>query len=620
MAKTFYVQKKSGTYSDILEAYGLGNLLNKILNSVNSPRARVTIKDNGGCYELESSAEITPGIIEKVSFFYLFKFIIKETDKTPEWIDKSSSYDFSLNKKVKDERREQEKTIRENKDITNEQKIQQVKQLRDSYNSPQAFKIDKEYDVYNELRKNSYNYFINKFEIIHRDKSEKRFHILLNEILNYYSIYQYSDKKLSAENKATKTLRDSNIVIKDSSNAQIINPNHGQGVYKSKSNGLNRDNPPSFWINELMKISGALECNCMICQTIAVGSKYDLKVYVPEVIQSDTNWIKSFIMDFKNNLKSNTPIRIDILNILHLIRKFIEKSPEYIGEVHNTVKGLHSVYQKQLSADKTKPRTVLNISFISVPKFITIQNQEESYNWLDIINEQIKIIGNIGRKKGKITEDGATIQGLMLYRTFISGSDIYSFFDFAFWYAQYLSSQLSKNEYTQAFSIETLNQFYKCMDTNELKLTEIITDAGFKAVANAIRESTIVLQTIASLKKQGKAKDYQLEKLNVYSIRYGVAQVLQSKSKSTKELAEFIGEFIALYNAETAGKSETKGKSFRANVREDELYAFYNLLEQSKSSKLVGALLASYGFALKAKDTTKPDEQEENLIEESIED
>jgi len=112
MAKTFYVQKKSGTYSDILEAYGLGNLLNKILNSVNSPRARVTIKDNGGCYELESSAEITPGIIEKVSFFYLFKFIIKETDKTPEWIDKSSSYDFSLNKKVKDERREQEKTIR----------------------------------------------------------------------------------------------------------------------------------------------------------------------------------------------------------------------------------------------------------------------------------------------------------------------------------------------------------------------------------------------------------------------------------------------------------------------------------------------------------------------------
>lgn len=611
MAKTFYVPKKSGTYSDILEAYGLGNLLNKILNSVNSPRARVIIKDNGGYYELESSTEITDEIIGNVSFFYLFKFIIKEPDKIPEWVNNSFSYDFPLNKKVKDERREQEKNIRENKEITNEQKIQQIKLLRESYNSTQAFKIDKEYDVYNELRKNSYSYFVNKFEILHKDKSVNRFRILINEILNYYSTYQHSSEELAAENKVTKSLKTYNLIIKDNSNAQIINPNHGQGVNKTKSNGLNRNNPPSFWINELMKICGALECNCMICQPISVGSKYDLKVYVPEVMQSDTNWIRFFIMDFKSNLKSNTPIRIDILNVLHLIRKFIEKKPEYVGEIHNTIKGLHSVYQKQLSADKTKPKTVLNISFISVPKFISIQDQEEAYNWLDIINEQIKIIANIGRKKGKVTEDGEIIQGLMLYRTFISASDIYCFFDFVYWYAQYISSQLSKNEFTQPFSIETLNQFYKCMDTNELKLSEIISNDGFKAVANAIRESTITLQTIASLKKQGKAKDYQIDKLSLYSIRYGIAQALQSKSKSHEELAEFIGEFIAFYNAETAGKSETKGKSYRANVREDELLSFYTLLENAKSSKLVGALLASYGFALKAKDTSNQENSEE---------
>lgn len=606
MAKVFYVQKKSGTYSDILEAYGLGNLLSKILNSVNSPRAKVVIKDKGRYYELESSAEITPETIEKVSFFYLFRYIIKEYDKTPKWIDKSISYDFPLNKKVKDERRDQEKTIRENKELTSEQRIQQIKQLRDSYNSAQAFKIDKEYDVYNELRKNSYNYFVSKFEIIHKDRSEKRFHILLNEILNYYSTYQYLDEKLNAENKVIKALKKSDIVIKDSSNAQIINPNHGQGVYKSKSNGLNRDNPPSFWINELMKISGALECNCMLCQIIAVGSKYDLKVYVPEVIQSDTNWIKSFILDFKGNLKSNTPIRIDILNVLHLIRKFIEKTPEYIGEIHNTIKGLHVVYQKQLSADKTKPRTVLNMSFISVPKFISIQNQDESYKWLDIINEQIKIIGNIGRKKGKLTEDGTTIQGLMFYRNFISGSNLQSFFDFSFWYTQYLSSQLAKNEYTQAFSIETLNQFYKCMDTKELKLTEIISNVGFKAVAGAIRKSTVTLQ-------------YTPKESRKYDVRYGVAQTLQNKSKSKEDLAEFIGEFVAIYNSETARHSEKTGKPLRASVRENELFEFYTLLD-SFPSKLVGALLASYGFALKAKDTAKPDEPEESLIEESVED
>ena len=153
------------------------------------------------------------------------------------------------------------------------------------------------------------------------------------------------------------------------------------------------------------------------------------------------------------------------------------------------------------------------------------------------------------------------------------------------------------------------------MDTKEINLSKIILNSGFQAIANAIRESTITLQTIASLKKQGKAKDYQLEKLNLYSIRYGVAQKLENKSKTHEDLAEFIGEFIALYNAETAGKAATRGKSFRANVREDELQSFYTLLENSKSSKLVGALLASFSFALKAKDTNNQDDLEDFEIE-----
>lgn len=606
MAKVFYVQKKTGTYSDILEAYGLGNLLIKILYSANSQRAKVVIKDKGRQYELESSTEITAETIEKVSFFYLFRFIIKEYDKIPEWINKSNSYDFPLNKKVKDERREQEKTIRENKELTNEQKILQIKQLRESYNAPQAFKIDKEYDVYNELRKNSYDYFLNKFEILHKEKREEYFHSLLNEILNYYSNYQNVDTKLSAEESVLHALRNLKIKISDKSNAQIINPNQGQGVNRLKSNGLNRINPPTFWINELMKISGALDCNCMICQPIAVGSKYDMKVYVPEIIQSDTNWIKSFIQEFKSNLKSNTPIRIDILNVLYLIKKFIEKTPEYIGEIHNTIRGLHVVYQKQLSADKTKPRTVLNISFVSVPRFINIQNQDDAYKWLDIINEQIKLISNIGRKKGIVLEDGATIQGLMLYRNFISGSDLQSFFDFSFWYSQYLSSHLSKNEYTQSFSIETLNKFYKCMDTNELKLTEIISNVGFKAVAGAIRKSTVTLQ-------------YTPKENRKYDVRYGLAQTLQNKSKSKVDLAEFIGEFVALYNSETARQAEKTGNSLRVIVRENELKEFYTLLDRFPS-KLVGSLLASYGFALPAKDATKQEDPEQVLINEPIED
>ena len=79
-----------------------------------------------------------------------------------------------------------------------------------------------------------------------------------------------------------------------------------------------------------------------------------------------------------------------------------------------------------------------------------------------------------------------------------------------------------------------------------------------------------------------------------------MAQALQVKSKTPEDLAEYIGEFIATYNAETARQTEKSGQALRANVREDELTEFYSLLDKF-SSKLVGAMLASYGFALSAK-------------------
>ena len=78
-------------------------------------------------------------------------------------------------------------------------------------------------------------------------------------------------------------------------------------------------------------------------------------------------------------------------------------------------------------------------------------------------------------------------------------------------------------------------------------------------------------------------------------------QLLQTKSKSVEDLAAYIGEFIALYNAETARNYEKGGNGKRSMVREDELNKFYTLLDLYPPY-LIGALLASYGFALPKKD------------------
>lgn len=137
------------------------------------------------------------------------------------------------------------------------------------------------------------------------------------------------------------------------------------------------------------------------------------------------------------------------------------------------------------------------------------------------------------------------------------------------------------------------------MSTATLKLGDRINNPGFISIARAIRRSTVSLQ-------------YTPKREREFNIRYGLAQELQVKSKSTDDLATFIGEFVTTYNAETARYEELRrnsnaegSKSARAVVKDAELNAFYHLLD-GHSSRLVGALLGSYGFALTAKEQPSP--------------
>jgi hypothetical protein len=301
------------------------------------------------------------------------------------------------------------------------------------------------------------------------------------------------------------------------------------------------------------------------------------------------------LFDFKKYLKSTSPIKYDIINSIDLTAKFIKHTPEYLGKVRKTLKGFHSVYQKKLGG-VDKPGTVTNIAFLNTPDFVEYNNQDEASEWIEILEQQRNLISNI-------KEQGDSIQGLQSYRNFlgaIGNSALEYFTDFSYWYSSYLMQQLSReNRFVRTFKKEHLNKFYKNMDTQELNLSEIIQNEGFQAVAKAIRKSTVSLQYTPKDQRQ-------------FEIRYGLAQQLQNKSKSKEDLATFIGEFIGTYNAETGRNAEKNGgKSLRANVKDEELAQFYSIADKFPS-RLVGALLASYGFALTKKDAPKDEPQNDD--------
>ena len=342
----------------------------------------------------------------------------------------------------------------------------------------------------------------------------------------------------------------------------------------------------SNWVSESMKISGAL--SMMVCQYVKVGSSYDLKIFVPEFNQISYNQSKQILFDFKKNLKSASPVKLDIINIIDLSHKFIQRTPEYNkGKIKDTIKGFHAAYLKDLGQNKA----VANLAFINTPDFIEYKTKEEGREWIEILEEQKRIISGI-------EELGDSIQGLQAYRDFLGSTGqlaIDKFNKFSYWYGNYLTQAISKEKYyVRPFQTETLNKFYINMDTQELNLTEIIKNDGFQAVATAIRKSTISLQ-------------YTPKDQRKFEIRYGLAQQLQNKSKSKEDLATFIGEFIGVYNAETgrfAEKNEKKPeppKAPRATVKDGELLEFYQLLDKN-SPRLIGALLSSYGFALTSRE------------------
>lgn len=569
MYKKFFVHKRSATYSEILESFGLASLVDEILARSEIEEKQIIIEDEGPYYSVTSSEEITEAMITNLDYFQVINFIKKDVKTTiPAGIARSSCFDYPSEKAVQDKYKSRYDEIEKNKSLS----AQQRKAVQKKLNEDKLSEVDIKFDVYRELTKNPYTSFTKLHENFHRN--QKYFPELITEILDYYSSQPVKKRhfKLSDDQPTAQ---------------QLFNPNQGKGLNKSKANNLSMGNLKAYWVTETMKISGALEI--MSVQYVKVGSSYDLKIYVPDFKNIQLRKAIDFFTKFKRPLKSTSPIKLDILNMLDLITQFILSTPEYNGKPKNTVKGFHTVYQKDLGQNKA----VANIAFTNTPDFIEYSSKQEGKAWIDVLKEQRNIISNI-------EELGASVEALKNYRNFLGSTknNAFEYFaNFSYWYCAYLMQSLDKEKYyVKPFKVEILTKFYIYMD---IKLSEILNNEGFKAVAQAIRKSTVLSQ-------------YTKKEHRKFEVRYGLAQQLQNKARSKEDLITFIGGFITNYNSEIALKVDSLVKSGiepqeaakslgRRNIKDSELVEFYELLDKSPSN-VIGALLASYGFALNKKD------------------
>lgn len=571
MYSIFKVKKNAGTYSDVIEAFGLANLLREIQSRVNLPRPKLWIEDKGLYYELLSKPEITDEDLDRLKYFPLFKYVIKNSSDTFD----EEYFDYPQQRELKKEK--QELVQKAYKEFTGKEKADllknRLKEIEKIYNDEKY--ISPQLDVYSQII--TPNNFTSSYKLYKNISSNKeRFADIIKAILNYYM-----DQKIDFDTKLLKSFTDSVTAL------QIYNPTTGKGQNKGKASGASAGPVKLNWISETMKISGTI--TNMLCQLVKIGNSYDLKVVVPDFRKTEYGKQQQIVLGFKKHIKGNTPLKVDILNLLIANRQLIEYTDEFKNfKAKNILSGLHSTYQKDLGQNKA----VVNIAKLQTPSFIEFNSEDEAKDWVEFLNEQINIIGSI-------EELGDATQGLIAYRTFLTSSHFPSWTKFIFWYNEHIMSNFSKNKFALPFKIKSLNKLLKNTTMNEFQISEIISNEGFQRVAYAIRKSTVTLQ-------------YTPKDQRMFEIRYGIAQTLQNKSKSAQDLAAYIGEFIGTYNAETARKAELK-KGYRKPVRENNLNDFYSLLDKYPS-KVVGALLASYGFALEEKEAAEV-EQKENIVE-----
>jgi len=584
MFQKFYINKQSGTYSEAIEAYGVAKFILELAEKrLNIKHFSLTIHDEFSHFEIVLSQPILEDQLDELKYFIPLPFIKKESKQAISTdIPSDKLLDYPQQKDIQEQYKIRYDSIEKNKKLTQDERRVAKKILGEEKKGEFGNRIKSEYDVMREIISKPYDSYLKLFDNFH--KNQDNFPALTKEILYYYTA-------------ASTTLpkRIFKLILEKPNALQLYNPNQSKGLNRAKADSTKMDSVESNWITESMKILGSL--SFMSCQFIKIGSTYDMKIYVPSFHSINLEKARSVTQSFKSALKSLSPIRLDIINILSFSEGFIKQTPQYnFGKLKNTLKGFYTTYQKSLG----NARGITNISFIQTPDFIIYTTKEEADEWIEILDQQRKTIQSI-------EENGDAIQGLEAYRSFLGSngeSALRYFSKFSFWYSGYLMQQLTKNNrFIRTFKVEHLNKFYQNMEPT---LSEIIENEGFKAIALAIRKSTVSLQ-------------YTPKEQRHFEIRYGLAQQLQNKAKSKNDLATFIGEFIGIYNAETGRYAEkNKGKAPRTNVKDMELEKFYKLLDTT-SPRLIGALLTSYGFALHAKDKEDaPAQEEQELNNEEI--
>lgn len=568
----YYVPKRTGTYSDVLVAYGLATLLDHIFRQVKDPteRWRIVLEDGGGHYLVRLSEPVREEWVYRLPAL---------RNPAPLIVRRGQAGEDDEPVRNVDDTWAQVKLWGEQRKALAEQGVRGTdleQQLRD-FEPPTDWATVVFLGDFRMQADGIYNRIASQW-----NKSRVR---LADHLPAVLSLFGHPDTGPSDILAAWSKLAKRDGIKPEETASQLLNPHQGKGLNESKANALRMDNIKDRpWPEEYLKAVGLWHCLAPR-QTMDTN---DWKAYVLAPLRLSWQAHQEAFARFNRYLwrerGGQTALKTDITSVLLFSRAWLDyveaawrddddfdlpRAPEKV------VAGFHVAQFKLLSRNAY---TMVNLSFLSLPAWSgDLRTRADVVALQETIDEHLEVIRSIDETHS----DGFDL--LRRYRDFVSSGNWDAFFDFAAGYSHEILRRLNDGaRYVPTF---TTSRLRRLMMTNRKDLTPIVQNSGFQYVAYAIRHATVMPQ-----RRKANKQD------NLYDVRYGLGAELKRKGTVRDEFVAALSDFIQSYNQENVQKLESKGQQMRRDVRTDDIAEIVRLIDEY-GSEVVANLLIAYGYA-----------------------
>lgn len=594
---TYYVDKTTDTFADVLLAYGVASLLERLLQA-NAGEATVRVHDAGSVYAIVLEEPIEAGS-EAMDWFCDLPFIHTRSKKPPQgWAGVVVDYDVEW-ERFTEYRKAREQLPREARRLG--ATVDEYPELATVLALAPRF----DWDILTQINQmqaiTAYTQVLDAWF-----GCRACFPDLLRLLLALFATTPNDVGQALTAWKAVKAQHalQANDTITP---VQVLNPGMGKGINRPKADGAHRlGNPDSFWLLEFLKFWGMRRAGVPRVvqnpQPAAGRGPRDRKTYVLRPVNITLDTHDKVYRRFNRAMWASTAVKMDVLAALRYTDTFLDQwlagqlaDVRWGEEPGDHVLGMATAFYK----DMGNAVAVLNLSEIALPRWMKVDQAEHGRAYRRLLEEHRRIADSLQERNAD------EYRLLEHYRDFLSGRDLTAFFAFAGGYAGLTMSRMAQGQWWTP-RLTTTNLEVLMME-HDKKLKPILETPGFQNIAAAIRRSTVIPQYFKARGDKGP-----------YDIRYGLGADLLRQAAYPDRLVQALSEFLHDYNRETAQIYERYNGNppvRRATVTTGDIQQVVELVDEY-GSQTVANLLVAFGYAREPREPEPEAEAEEMPSEE----